>query len=441
MLSVKKILDNPEGLDATVVEFCCWVVGYRTSQQVNFVVVNDGSSFKSLQVVVKEELARIQLGSAVFVRGVVKYTPEAQQVCEIQAEVIDVLAKSDKDYLVQKNEISLEILRENLEYRHRTQLFRAIMRIRSRLALEIHSYFDSLGYLCLHSPILTSNDGEGAGETFSVNTPKGNFFGEAKNVFLTVTGQLHAESYALGFGGVYTFGPTFRAELSHTPRHAAEFWMVEPEVAFFDLKQIIELAESLLKTVITKTIKACEDEMQFLESKKPGIIERLEKFLNSPLKVVEYREAVKILQQHSEQFEVSDVRFGTDFTTEHEKFLVSYIGGPIAVVNFPKKIKAFYMLQNSDNETVASFDLLVPDVGELVGGSQRESDLTKLVENAKRVGCDLESLQWYLDLRRFGYASSSGFGLGFERLVMYVTGIENIRDVLPYPRTAGNIKK
>lgn len=362
-------------------------------QQATFVVVNDGSSFKNLQLVSKRKLPRVQLGSAVFVKGVVKHTLEAQQNCEVEAEVINVIAQADKDYLIQKNEISLETLREHPEYRQRSNFFRAVMRIRSRLALEIHSFFDSLGYLHLHSPILTSNDGEGGGETFNVGTSKGDFFGITKDVFLTVTGQLHAESYALGFGGVYTFGPTFRAETSHTQRHAAEFWMVEPEVAFFNLRQIIELADSLLKTVITNTIKACKDEMNFLEGKKPGTIERLGKFLNSPLKILEYREAVKILKKNSENFEVSEINFGTDFTTEHEKFLVKHIGGPVAVVNFPKKIKAFYMLQNPDGETVASFDLLVPDVGELVGGSQRETEIPKLLENAKRVGIDLESLR------------------------------------------------
>lgn len=441
MVSVDKILKNSQELNNTVVECCGWVVGYRELQQATFVVVNDGSSFENLQVVFKKELSRVQLGSAVFIKGVVKHTPEAQQICEVEAEVVEVTAKADKDYLIQKNEISLETLREHPEYRHRSNFFRAVMRVRSRLALEIHSFFDSLGYLYLHSPILTSNDGEGGGETFNVTTNKGDFFGGVKNVFLTVTGQLHAESYALGFGGVYTFGPTFRAETSHTQRHAAEFWMVEPEVAFFKLRQIIGLAESLLKTVITNTIKVCKDEMNFLESKKPGVIRRLEKFLNSSLKILEYREAVDILRKNSEKFEVSEISFGTDFTTEHEKFLVKYVGGPVAVVNFPKKIKAFYMLQNPDGETVASFDLLVPDVGELVGGSQRETEIPKLIENAKRVGVDMDSLTWYLDLRRYGYASSSGFGLGFERLVMYVTGVENIRDVIPFPRTAGSIKK
>ncbi|WP_338044346.1 asparagine--tRNA ligase [Mycoplasma nasistruthionis] len=354
------------------------------------------------------------------------------------------IQKIAEDYPIQGQEINLETLREIPHLRHRTNLLRSVMLIRSTLAQEVHKYFIARDFHWMASPIFTSNDGEGAGETFLVSDKNTNnaFFGKNKKATLGVTGQLHGESYAIGMNKIYTFGPTFRAENSNTKKHLAEFWMIEPEVAFYDLKQIIELADDLLKVVIRNTIAKHPFEFKYLtENYKPDLLQNLEIFLENKVKTLDYSEAISKLAEVKEIFENKDIKFGLDLGTEHERYLTEVIyKSPVAVINFPKDFKAFYMYQNDDNKTVAAFDLLVPGIGELIGGSQRESNYDKLLKRIHELNIDADDLQWYLDLRRFGHMQSSGFGIGFERLVMYVTGIDNIRDAIPYPRTPGNIK-
>lgn len=314
------------------------------------------------------------------------------------------------------------------------------MRIRSTLTQEIHAWFSLHNFLNCASPIITSNDGEGAGEAFVVDSEEGNFFD--KKATLGVTGQLHGEAYANGFGNIYTFAPTFRAENSHTQKHAAEFWMIEPEMAFVDQKGAIEIADSLLRAVIKNTLEKCKPEFEYLSQKvDEKIYDRLKLFLNNGVKILEYKDAIEELKKVSDKFDIKDIYFGLDLATEHEKYIADVLcNGPVALINYPKEIKAFYMKQNNDGKTVACFDILVPGIGELVGGSQRETDVEKLLRRMKELKIPVEDLQWYIDLRRFGHVESSGFGLGFERLVMYVTGIENIRDVIPFPRTPGQLK-
>ncbi len=421
-----------------------WVVANRGNEKIIFLIINDGSTLNDLQIVIKnpkEKIIKIKLGTAINVQGELVLTPKKDQPFEINAQKINILKEASPDYPIQKNEISLEILRQQLHIRHRTNLFRAIMRVRSTLALEIHNFFNSHNFLYIHSPIITSNDGEGAGETFQIiSENEQNFFGKAAH--LCVTGQLHAEAYALGFQKVYTFGPTFRAEKSHTPRHMAEFWMIEPEVAFYDLAMIIELASDMLKTVIKKTIAQLTPEFTYLDKKSNNkLLIRLNEFINQPLKIIEYQDALQMLNKVKNKFKVQDLKFGVDLGIEHERYLCEEIfKSPVVVINYPKEIKAFYMYQNEDQKTVAAFDLLVPGVGELIGGSQRETNYDKLKTRINELNINQKDLQWYLDLRKFGDSGSAGFGVGFERLIMYVTGVENIRDTIPFPRTEGNLK-
>lgn len=440
----KQISQLQENVELTIEG---WIISNRGNDKIRFITINDGSTIANMQLVVKGELAskkeisEIAMGSAVSVIGKLHLTPEAMQPFELSVSKFLYINNPQEDFPIQKKETSLDFLREIPQLRHRTSLFRAIMLIRNSLMFEIHKYFQSKGFLNLSSPIITSNDGEGAGETLLVDDESKDYFFKQK-AFLGVTGQLHAESYAEGFKKVYTFGPTFRAENSHTSRHLAEFWMMEPEVAFCDLKGIIEITDDMLKNVIANTLKNYPEEMKFLDSLQNNkLIESLNNFINKKLTIIEYKDVVENLKNYVDKFEEKDIFFGMDLASEHEKFLAeNIIKGPVAVINYPKNIKAFYMYQNDDDKTVAAFDLLVPGIGELVGGSQRENRYQKLVDRINELKITQETLQWYLDLRRFGYAQSSGFGLGFERLVMYVTGTSNIRDVIPFPRVAGSIK-
>ncbi|ENY53824.1 asparagine--tRNA ligase [Metamycoplasma alkalescens] len=423
-----------------------WIVSNRGNEKIRFLTINDGSTISNLQVVIKGEiinklsLATISLWTSVSATGEIHLTPNAQQPLELVLKTIKILGNVDSDFPIQKKETSLEFLREIPHLRNRTNLFKAIMLIRNSLAYEIHKYFQEHNFLYMASPIITSNDGEGAGETLLVDDESKEYFFKQK-AFLGVTGQLHAEAYAESFKKVYTFGPTFRAENSHTSRHLAEFWMIEPEVAFYKLNDIIYLADDLLKTVIKNTIKNYTDEMKYLDSINSGLLDNLNKFLDNKLTIIDYKDVIKKLEEFKNNFEEKDIYFGMDLASEHEKFLSEQIiKGPVAVINYPKDIKAFYMYQNDDKQTVAAFDLLVPGIGELIGGSQRESRYKNLIERMKELNIPTQSLQWYLDLRRFGYAQTSGFGIGFERLVMYVTGVANIKDVIPFPRVAGQIK-
>lgn len=440
----KQISQLQENVELTIEG---WIISNRGNDKIRFITINDGSTIANMQLVVKgdlaskKEISEIAMGSAVSVIGKLHLTPEAMQPFELSVSKFLYINNPQEDFPIQKKETSLDFLREIPQLRHRTSLFRAIMLIRNSLMFEIHKYFQSKGFLNLSSPIITSNDGEGAGETLLVDDESKDYFFKQK-AFLGVTGQLHAESYAEGFKKVYTFGPTFRAENSHTSRHLAEFWMMEPEVAFCDLKGIIEITDDMLKNVIANTLKNYPEEMKFLDSLQNNkLIESLNNFINKKLTIIEYKDVVENLKNYVDKFEEKDIFFGMDLASEHEKFLAeNIIKGPVAVINYPKDIKAFYMYQNDDGKTVAAFDLLVPGIGELVGGSQRENRYQKLVDRINELKITQETLQWYLDLRRFGYAPSSGFGLGFERLVMYVTGTSNIRDVIPFPRVAGSIK-
>ncbi|AUW37315.1 asparagine--tRNA ligase [Metamycoplasma hominis] len=440
----KQISQLQENVELTIEG---WIISNRGNDKIRFITINDGSTIANMQLVVKgdlaskKEISEIAMGSAVSVIGKLHLTPEAMQPFELSASKFLYINNPQEDFPIQKKETSLDFLREIPQLRHRTSLFRAIMLIRNSLMFEIHKYFQSKGFLNLSSPIITSNDGEGAGETLLVDDESKDYFFKQK-AFLGVTGQLHAESYAEGFKKVYTFGPTFRAENSHTSRHLAEFWMMEPEVAFCDLKGIIEITDDMLKNVIANTLKNCPEEMKYLDSLQNNkLIESLNNFINKKLTIIEYKDVVENLKNYVDKFEEKDIFFGMDLASEHEKFLAeNIVKGPVAVINYPKDIKAFYMYQNDDGKTVAAFDLLVPGIGELVGGSQRENRYQKLVDRINELKITQETLQWYLDLRRFGYAPSSGFGLGFERLVMYVTGTSNIRDVIPFPRVAGSIK-
>ncbi|WP_117275389.1 asparagine--tRNA ligase [Mycoplasmopsis edwardii] len=451
MNSIKSIIMKPNFYDTwTNVEVKGWISSNRGNKKIRFIELNDGSTIDNLQLVFKGEefdfeiLDQLKPGAALVVVGTLNATPSAKQPIEMMVDKIVDYKNVDDDYPIQSQEMKLETLRDIPHVRHRTTLMRAVMLVRSTLAQEVHKYFINKDFHYLNSPIITSNDGEGAGETFNVsdNSTNDPFFGKGKKATLGVTGQLHGESYSLGMQKIYTFGPTFRAERSNTKRHLAEFWMIEPEIAFYDLKDTIELADDMLKVVIRNTMHKHKREIEFLNDyTNNGLLERLQHFIDTPLQIVEYTEAIEKLSQVKDIFENKDIKYGLDLGSEHEKYLTEQVyKAPIAVINFPKDFKAFYMKQNDDNKSVASFDLLVPGIGELIGGSQRECDYDKLVARVNELKIDQEDLQWYLDLRRFGHMMSSGFGIGFERLVMYVTGMDNIRDSIPYPRTTGNIR-
>ncbi len=434
-----------------------WAKTIRDSKAFGFIELNDGSCFKNTQIVFEreslknyDEIAKQNVGCALIVKGIVVVTPDNKQPYEIKATEIVVEGESTPDYPLQKKRHTVEFLREIAYLRPRTNLFGAVFRIRSEAAIAIHKFFNDRGFVYVHTPIITGSDCEGAGAMFQVTTLdidkggkadyKEDFFG--KRAALTVSGQLNAETYAMAFGNVYTFGPTFRAEHSNTARHAAEFWMIEPEMAFCDLAGDMDVAEDMVKYVINYVFDTCPDELNFLNQfVDKGLIERLRGVADSAFVRLSYTQAIDILKENADKFDDKNIFWGKDLQSEHERFLTEQVfKKPVFLTDYPKEIKAFYMKQNPDGKTVAAADLLVPAIGELVGGSQREENYDKLVARIKELGMNPEDYSWYLDLRRFGGTAHSGFGLGFERMIMYLTGVANIRDVLPYPRTFGDLK-
>jgi asparaginyl-tRNA synthetase len=436
------------------VELQGWIRTNRNNGSLGFIELNDGTYFKNVQIVYDsampnfEMIAKLTTGTALTVNGMFTLTPEARQAFEIKASGIKVEGSCDEDYPLQKKRHTFEFLREIAHLRPRTNTFTAIFRVRSVLSMAIHEFFQSQGFIYLHSPIITPNDAEGAGEAFVVTTRSdGNYekdyFG--KKASLTVSGQLNAEAYALAFRDVYTFGPTFRAEKSNTVRHMSEFWMIEPEIAFADLEDDMNLAEDLIKFCIEYVMANCKPEIEFFNQFiDTTLVERLTSLLKSDFKRMTYTDAITELSKAvkaGHKFENANVAWGMDLQSEHERYLCEKIvNGPVFLINYPKESKAFYMRVNDDNKTVAACDLLVPFVGELIGGSQREERLDILKQRMAEFKIPAEGLEWYLDLRRFGGVKHAGFGVGFERLLMYITGMQNIRDVIPFPRTPKNLE-
>ncbi|MDO4555552.1 MAG: asparagine--tRNA ligase [Lachnospiraceae bacterium] len=458
LTAMKDLFRNQDSYAGKEVTIGGWLRSKRDSKTFGFLVVNDGTFFEPLQVVYSDQLAnfseisKLNVGAALIIKGVVTLTPQAKQPFEIQASEVMVEGASAPDYPLQKKRHSFEYLRTISHLRPRTNTFQAVFRVRSLIAYAIHKFFQERDFVYVHTPIITGSDCEGAGEMFQVTTmdlnnlPKTeegtidfseDFFGKATN--LTVSGQLNGETYAMAFKNIYTFGPTFRAENSNTTRHAAEFWMIEPEMAFADLTDDMMLAESMLKYIIHYVLEHAPEEMEFFNKfVDKGLIERLRHVAESDFAHVTYTEAIEILERHNEEFEYK-VSWGCDLQTEHERFLTEKeFKRPVFVTDYPKEIKAFYMKMNEDNKTVAAMDCLVPGIGEIIGGSQREDDYDKLVSRMAELGLQKEDYDFYLDLRKYGSTRHAGFGLGFERCVMYLTGMGNIRDVVPFPRTVKN---
>lgn len=458
LVNIKNLFRNESDYLDREVTIGGWVKSNRDSKTFGFLVVNDGTFFEPLQVVYSEKLnnfdiiSKIGVGAAVIITGTVTATPNAKQNFELQATNIEVEGDSSSDYPLQKKRHSFEYLRTISHLRPRTNTFQAVFRVRSMIAYAIHKFFQERDFVYVHTPLITGSDCEGAGEMFQVTTldlkniPKteegkvdfsNDFFNKPTN--LTVSGQLNGETYAMAFKNIYTFGPTFRAENSNTTRHAAEFWMIEPEIAFADLKDDMILAESMLKYVINYVLENAPEEMEFFNQfVDKGLIDRLNHVVNSNFGHVTYTEAISILEKHNDEFEYK-VSWGCDLQTEHERFLTEKeFGRPVFVTDYPKEIKAFYMKLNEDGKTVAAMDCLVPGIGEIIGGSQREDDYDKLVKRMQELGLHEKDYEFYLDLRKYGSARHAGFGLGFERCVMYLTGMGNIRDVIPFPRTVNN---
>lgn len=458
LTDIRELFRNQEKYNNEKITIGGWVRSIRNSKTFGFIVVNDGTFFEPLQVVFSEtldnfeEIQKLNVGAAIIVTGNLAPTPEAKQPFELQAEEVIIEGASDSDYPLQKKRHTFEYLRTISHLRPRTNTFEAVFRVRSLIAYAIHKFFQERDFVYVHTPLITASDCEGAGEMFQVSTldfsnvPKNadgsvdyseDFFGKPTN--LTVSGQLNGEAYAMAFKNIYTFGPTFRAENSNTTRHAAEFWMIEPEIAFADLEDDMILAESMLKYIIRYVMENAPEEMEFFNSfVDKGLLERLNNVVNNDFARVTYTEAVALLEKHNDQFNYK-VSWGVDLQTEHERFLTEQIyKRPVFVTDYPKDIKAFYMKLNEDGKTVAAVDCLVPGIGEIIGGSQREDDYDKLVERMHEVGLKEEDYKFYLDLRKYGSARHAGFGLGFERCVMYLTGMANIRDVIPFPRTVGN---
>ncbi|MBQ8345379.1 MAG: asparagine--tRNA ligase [Clostridia bacterium] len=456
---VRAMYENPEAFGGRQVTVGGWVRNLRDSKAFGFIDLNDGSCFKSVQVVFErdklanyDEIAHQSVGAALVVMGTVELTPGMKQPFEIKATEITVEGTSTPDYPLQPKRHSVEFLREQAYLRPRTNLFSAAFRVRSEAAFAIHRFFHDRGFVYVHTPLITASDCEGAGEMFRVTTldldnlPRTeqgeidfseDFFGKSAN--LTVSGQLEGETYALAYGKIYTFGPTFRAENSNTARHAAEFWMIEPEIAFADLNDNMQLAWDMIQFIIRHVMETCPQELAFFNSfVEKGLLDRLNTLANSDYKKVTYTEAVDILKKSGADFKYP-VEWGIDLQTEHERYLTEQVFKcPVFVVDYPKEIKAFYMRLNDDGKTVAAMDLLVPGVGEIIGGSQREERLDVLTARMAECGLNEEDYWWYVNLRRYGGTKHAGYGLGFERIIMYLTGISNIRDVIPYPRTVGN---
>ena len=457
-LTVKKLFSNTSEYTNRTIELEGWVKSLRDSKTFGFIELKDGTFFKNVQIVFNNELSnfddicKLTLSSSIKVTGKMVETPNAKQPFEIQATGIEIESLADNDYPLQKKKHSFEYLRTIAHLRPRTNTFNAVFRVRSVFAYAIHKFFQEQGFVYVHTPLITGSDAEGAGEMFNVNSfnlenlPKTDdgkvdyskdFFG--KPAHLTVSGQLNAETYAESFCNVYTFGPTFRAENSNTVKHAAEFWMVEPEICFADLKDDMDLAEAMIKYTFKYVLDNCPEEMEFFNKFiDKDLLERLNHVINSDFARVTYTDAVKELEKHNNEFEYK-VSWGVDLQTEHERYLCEKIyKKPVFVMDYPKDIKAFYMKQNPDGKTVAASDLLVPGIGEIIGGSQREENYDKLLTRMKELNMPIENYNWYLDLRKYGSCVHSGFGLGFERGIMYLTGMQNIRDVIPFPRTPKN---
>ena len=458
LIEIRELYKNQEAYLDKEITVGGWVRSIRDSKAFGFFVINDGTFFTPLQVVYHddmenfEEISKLNVGAAVVVTGTLVATPQAKQPFEIQAKTVTVEGASAPDYPLQKKRHSFEYLRTIAHLRPRTNTFQAVFRVRSLTAYALHKFFQERGFVYVHTPIITGSDCEGAGEMFRVttmdmeNVPKTengavdytqDFFG--KETSLTVSGQLNAETYAQAFGNVYTFGPTFRAENSNTTRHAAEFWMLEPEMAFADLEDDMDLAEDMLKYVINYVMENAPEEMNFFNSfVDKGLIDRLTNVATSEFARITYTDAIEILKKHNDKFEFK-VSWGIDLQTEHERYLTEEVyKRPVFVTDYPKDIKAFYMKQNPDGKTVAAVDCLVPGIGEIIGGSQREDDYEKLATRMEELGMKTEDYGFYMDLRKYGSTRHAGFGLGFERCIMYLTGMGNIRDVVPFPRTVNN---
>ena len=457
-IEIKQLYRNKEQYIDKTVKVAGWIRTSRMSKNFGFIELNDGSFFKNMQIVIDEklenfkEIGKLPISTSLLIEGTLVATQNAKQPVEIQATKIEVEGESDNSYPLQKKRHTVEYLRTIAHLRPRSNMFSAAFRVRSVAAYAIHKFFQDRNFVYAHSPIITGSDCEGAGEMFRITTldlndvPKTedgkvdysqDFFGKEAN--LTVSGQLNAEIMALAFRNVYTFGPTFRAENSYTGRHASEFWMIEPEIAFADLEDNMELAEDMIKYIINYVLENCPEEMEFFNSfVDKGLLERLHKIVNSEFTRITYTKAIELLLESGQKFEYP-VEWGCDLQTEHERYITEQIfNAPVFVTDYPKEIKAFYMRMNEDGKTVRAMDLLVPGVGEIIGGSQREERYDLLMDRIKECGLNEEDYWWYLELRKYGTATHSGFGLGFERIIMYLTGISNIRDVIPFPRTPKN---
>ena len=456
-VTIKDLYRNTENYIDKTVEVAGWVRTVRDSKAFGFIELNDGSFFNNLQIVFNDKLAnfeevrKLTISSSIIVNGTVVKTENAKQPFEIHAASVEIFNLADADYPLQKKRHSFEYLRTVAHLRPRTNTFNAVFRIRSVAAFAIHEYFQNNGYVYVNTPIITCADCEGSAEMFKLTTldldkplpqkdGKTDFSEDlfGKKAYITGSGQLHGETFAEAYGKIYTFGPTLRSENSNTKTHANEFWMIEPEIAFCDLEQLMDIEEDCLKFVVSRVLEKCPDEMEFCNNFiEKGLIDKLHKLINSKFVRIDHKEAIDILKKADKEWEFKP-EYGEDLAKEHEKYLTEYFNGPVFVKNWPKDIKSYYMKLNPDGETVAGVDLEVPGAGEIMGGSQREENYDKLVSRMKEMGIATEPLYWYLDLRRYGSVIHSGFGLGFERLLMYITGIENIRDVIPYPRTPNN---
>ena len=458
-VQIKEIFRNQKDYVGKEISVCGWIRQIRDSKKLGFIELNDGSFFKCIQVIFEEDkisnfkdVAKLSISSSISVKGDLVETPDGKQPFEIHAKEIEILGASDLDYPIQNKRHTFEYLRTVAHLRPRTNTFMAVFRVRSLVAYAIHKFFQEQGFVYVHTPLITGSDCEGAGEMFRVSTldldnvPKTeqgevdytqDFFG--KSVNLTVSGQLNGEMFATAFGNIYTFGPTFRAENSNTPRHAAEFWMIEPEMAFADLSDNMDVAEAMVKYIIKFVMENAPEEMEFFNKFiEPGLIDRLENVVNNKFERITYTKAIELLTPYKDQFKYP-VEWEAGLQTEHERFITEKIyKKPVFVTDYPAGVKAFYMKQNPDGKTVAAVDLLVPGVGEIIGGSQREENYEVLINKIKEQGMNEETYKAYLDTRKYGTVVHSGFGLGFERMVMYLTGMSNIRDVIPFPRTTGS---
>ena len=455
---IKELYFNNKFKSGDIILIKGWVRTTRDSKAFGFLEVNDGTCHKNAQIVLQAdtlsnylEVVKLNIGSTVYVKGELVLTPENKQPFEIKATEVTIFQATDETYPIQKKRASVEYLREIAYLRPRTNLFNAVFRVRSMAAIAIHNYFQSNGYLYVNTPLITTTDCEGSDQMFKITTLNFNklpydkdgkvdlskdLFG--KQAYITGSGQLHGEAFALAFNKIYTFGPTFRTENSNTKTHANEFWMIEPEIAFCDLDELMDIEEEMLKYVIKYVLDNCPQEIEFLTNfVQKGLKEKLEKVLNSKFTRIDHKDVITILKNANIKWEFTP-EYGEDIAKEHEKYITEYFRGPVFIKNWPKDIKAYYMKLNSDGETVAAVDLEVPGAGELMGGSQREENYDKIVDRCKQMNVDISAIDWYLNLRKYGSCVHSGFGMGFERLVMYLTGVDNIRDAIPFPRTPNN---